>query len=99
VSKASNKRVIVPGISIWPQPKSNPRQRYKLTWTTGDRGDDGKLIRHTESASTDLQVTVEKARKIARRLERRRLGLSTAAEDRTEEQFGRPLAEHLEEWR
>src|SRR5687767_3608461 len=85
------KRVSVPGVSIWPQPKKNPRQRYRMTYTRNGE-------RRTIYASTDLQTTVEMAIEISKDIERERVGLAKSDDFRHAEQDRIPTDKHLEQW-
>lgn len=92
MKKARTKRVVVPGVSIWPQPKRNPRQRYRISY-----GPRGKV--KTITASTDMESTVELAMQISRRRERQRLGLDAPDDDRRRQEADRKLTDHLADWR
>jgi integrase len=96
---SGSKRVIIPGVSIWPQPKRARRERYKITYDTGRKDSSDKAIRKTVRASADLNVTLELATRISKRLERRRLGIISGAEHRRDEQSELPLVKHLEDYR
>jgi integrase len=92
MARATKKKMIVPGVSIWPQPKKNPRMRYRLTY--GPKDD-----RTTITASTDLETTVEMAFELSKRRERKRVGLLKPDEERYGEQGLRHIKEHLDEYR
>ena len=95
----SNQTRIVPGCTIWPQPKINPRQRYRITYSTGMKLPSGKPERKTITGSTDLETTVELATKLNRRNERVRTGLDAITEADFDANARRSASEHLDDYR
>ena len=97
--KATRRPRNVPGCTIWPQPKINPRQRYRITYSTGMKLPSGKPERKTITGSTDLETTVELATKLNRRNERVRTGLDAITEADFDANARRLASEHLDDYR
>ena len=83
----------IPGVSIYkPVARGKPHHRWLIQYK-----EDGR--KRTETVSTDLEVTRHYAMEVSRRLERRRLGLVTAADRKLAEAEARPLTDHAGEFR
>jgi len=85
------KRVTIPGVSIWPQPKPSPRSRYRISYMLSGK-------RKTEYASTDLTTTLRRAWEISERLENIRTGQVTAAQDAMNVSRRLPLETHFKDY-
>ena len=84
----------VPGVRIWKRKGEGFGARWKYTYADPDTGKP-----RTRTGSVDYDLTVEKARKVIRKAERIRLGLSQPAEERHEEEDAKGIREHLEDWK
>lgn len=84
--------LVIPGVSIYkPACRSSPQHSWIVAWT-----ENGK--RRSKSVSPNLALTQQFAMKMSERVERIRLGLVSARDDRFIEQERRPLQEHLDDY-
>lgn len=82
----------IPNVSIY-KPKSRSTARHK--WLVAYLANPDDLHRTVESVSTDYEVTRQYACELSRKLDRRRLGLITADDDKLAAAAAIPLADHI----
>jgi integrase len=76
----------IPNVSIYkPKARSGPRNKWLIAYEDAD----GERV--VESVSTDYDVTRSYAREISRRIDQRKLGLLTPADERFAEHAAKPL--------
>lgn len=83
---------MIRGVSIY-KPKARSRKTDPWLVAYGPRGN-----RKTVSGSTDKNITIELASKLARTLERVKAGIASPDELRYEEQAVRPVLTHLDDY-
>jgi integrase len=93
MGRQSKHREKVPGVRIWKRKGEGPGARWKMTFV-----DPSTRKQKCRTGSTEYDLTVEKAKKIARGIDRVRLGLAQPIDERYDDEDAKGPATHLKDW-